>query len=77
MYKHFDLVKAAEKSHVLTVWRTVTGEGGDYGRLSTPIPSISEMQIRQNEWMKKNIAEELMLLMKTFEDKATNSKMKN
>lgn len=77
MYKHFDLVKAAEKSQVLTVWRTVTGEGGDYGRLSTPIPSISEMQIRQSEWMKKNTAEELMLLMKTFEDKATNSKMKN
>lgn len=36
MYKYFDLVKAVAKSHVLAVWRTVTGEGGDYGRLNTP-----------------------------------------
>lgn len=39
MYKYFDLVKAVEKSHVLTVWRTVTGEGVDYGKLNTtPFP---------------------------------------
>lgn len=79
MYKYFDLVKVVEESHVLTVWRSVTGEGGDYGRLSTPIP-ISEMQIRQNVCMKiKKIycRRAHAFKMKTWiQDKATNFKLK-